>query len=290
MTGPRSLGIDIGGTSVKVALVDSTGIIARGQSRHYTLPDTETLRNSVQQALDGIEAESATVWGICAPGVFDAQCQRIVKAINVPGLVGVDLASMCRTDAQTSKSITVTTDAHAAAYGHWHQHPHPGRTLSLIIGTGVGCCVLDNGKQLLVTGQSCGHLGQIDVGQLDSSPQVAPDGSLNTLESYLGLHARQTRYGNDPLGQLLEAPISDAPWLALIRTIRIVHAVYRPQSIVLLGGIGSRLEQRLEELKSAVLAGLTSVAFDGWTLTAGVDQTGACGVAWLAMFHDPQKP
>jgi len=89
---------------------------------------------------------------------------------------------------------------------------------------------------------------------------------------------------------LLEAPISDAPWQALARAIRIVHAVYRPQSIVLLGGLGSRLEQRFPDLKSAVLASLTSVAQDGWTLTSGDGQTGACGVAWMAMNFDPQKP
>jgi predicted NBD/HSP70 family sugar kinase len=290
-----AIGIDIGGTSIKAAAVDGTTVLARAQSDAYSMPTPDELREALRQVLSRLQLSGsftsgqAVELGVCAPGVFDGDGLRIIRAVNLPGVVGLDLRETASqlvreiTGVSVPQPVKVATDAHAAAYGHWYIHQTSGRSLSLVMGTGVGACVLDNATLLKVTGASCGHLGQIDVGCLSIEPAFqSSDGSTGTLEAYIGLAALRARYGHDPLTAWLAAPISAAPWRALAGAIRTTHAIFRPDRIVLLGGVGSRLLLRLEDLRHLVDQGLTSVAREGWILECGESDTGATGVAWLA--------
>jgi hypothetical protein len=70
---------------------------------------------------------------------------------------------------------------------------------------------------------------------------------------------------------------------ALVRAIRIAHAIYRPLHVCLTGGVGIRLKPLVAEIRAAVEKDLTSVARPGWTLTTGEsDYHAACGVARYA--------
>ena len=71
--------------------------------------------------------------------------------------------------------------------------------------------------------------------------------------------------------------------LALARTIRICHAIYRPQHVCLAGGIGIRIGRLLPDLRTLVERDLTRLAREGWTLSVGDhDFHAAIGVAKLA--------
>lgn len=290
-----AIGIDIGGTSIKAAAVDGTTVLARAQSDPYSMPGPDQLQSALMQVLSRLELsgslspELSVQVGVCAPGVFADDGLRIIRAVNLPGVVGMDLQETASrlileiTGVSVTRPVKVATDAHAAAFGHWYTHQCTGRSVSLVMGTGVGACVLDNARQLKVTGVSCGHLGQIDVGCLSVEPSFqSTDGSRGTLEAFIGLAALRDRYGDDPLTAWLAAPMSAPPWRALAGAIRTTHAIFRPDQIVLLGGVGSRLRPRLDDLRALVSQGLTSVAREGWILQCGESDTGASGMAWLA--------
>jgi hypothetical protein len=73
------------------------------------------------------------------------------------------------------------------------------------------------------------------------------------------------------------------PFRALVRVIRICHAIYRPHHVYLAGGTGIRLGHLLESLKKAVDAELTNIARKEWTLfVAESDFHAAVGAARIA--------
>ncbi|NJM75864.1 MAG: hypothetical protein HC852_08885 [Acaryochloridaceae cyanobacterium RU_4_10] len=125
-------------------------------------------------------------------------------------------------------------------------------------------CVLDDGAPLRITDGGSGHIGQIDV-SLTSDAPIGPDGGRGGLEAYLGVRAIISH------GSIERAFEKDAaPTLALARAIRIAHAIYRPNQIVLLGGIGIRIPS-LEPIEAAVREHLTTIAHPRWHLLRGDD-------------------
>ncbi len=258
---------------------------------------------ATRAALAGGEArgehERALAVGVCAPGTRDPATGRITACLNMPGLVGFDLAGSVGTRLASLglpvRDVHLTSDAYAAGIDAWCglPEPKPARLLALSLGSGVGACVLDGrdepgalpGRLVIVSGTSSGHLGQIDVGfdEPGRARPVGSDGGEGSLEAYIGLAALRARYGEDVANMLPCWSVGDAPVVALTRTLRIAHALYRPDAVVLLGGIGIRLGHLVRPLRAAVARGLTSLARPGWTLGCGRDDHHAArGAALLA--------
>src|SRR5712675_1471210 len=87
-----TIGIDIGGTSVKIAAVRDGEQLWTGQSSSYDFPSTDRLIAAIKDADAGRSATLGEVLcGLCVPGLLDRQRRIITQAVNVPGLVGVPL-------------------------------------------------------------------------------------------------------------------------------------------------------------------------------------------------------
>jgi len=269
-----SLGIDIGGSFVKAALVDGRATLAESQSGRYRRPSPDELAVAIRAAASatGAMARPFEVVGLCAPGVLDSDGVTVRASVNVPALVGVRLDALVgRALDSMSKAPVVCSDAHAAAFDVWSRTRRLGRLAGISIGTGVGMCVLDSGVPLRVSANSSGHLGQVDVSLDDAGEDVpvGPDGGRGSLEAYIGLPALEKRYGERAEQAIAALTESDAPLRALARAVRIVHALYRPDEIVLLGGVGIRLRGVLPALQAMIGDELTSLARPGWTLMTG---------------------
>lgn len=293
----RALGIDIGGTSVKVAVMEGERAVCTLRSAPYVNPDAgvivERLRGLMHEA--GLSDAAVGAVGLCLPGLFDPPTRRLTRAVNVPRLVGVSVDEMLREALGGAPGglgpTRVVSDAFAAGYdfallrglgsGGSEQR---GRMLAISLGTGVGATVLDGLTPLRVSGETPGHLGQLDVtlGDGDAAPN-GPDGARGTLEAYIGLPALTKRYGPDAASWAARLGVDEEPVRALIRAIRIGHAVYRPQMVALLGGVGLSLSPLAAAIRERVADGLTSVARPGWGLVCAEHAFhAACGAARLA--------
>jgi predicted NBD/HSP70 family sugar kinase len=278
-----ALGIDIGGTAVKVAARNDGRVLWAAQSPFYAKPSTEDLREAIRKAVDGRLTDLHTI-GLCVPGLFDRVSRTISVAVNVPGLVGIPLDQFVPDTLGliVNGTARVLNDARAAAHDIYAARQPKGRLLVLALGTGVGSAVLDNGKPLIVEESSPGHLGQIDV-SIPGHVVVGPDGGAGGLEGYLGVAALRERYGEDVSAALATFKGDEPPMLALVRAIRICHAIYRPHYICLCGGIGIRLRHLLPVLREKIEAKLTSLARPDWIFTTGDDDFHAArGAAALA--------
>jgi glucokinase len=285
----NGIGIDIGGTAVKVAAVDCVGaVLWAARSDSYQRPTEAQLIGAIRQAAGrgagALERVSPAAVGLCVPGLLDETKSVVRQSVNVPGLNGVRLGELVASAfAAAPAGVFVATDAYATAFDLYASHRPAGRMFVLAIGTGVGAAVLDDGKPLLVDGDSPGHFGQMDV-SLEGPPVIGADGGAGSLEGYLSAAAFAARYGPEPGAWVTRIRAEDPPVRALVRAVRIAHALYRPQHVFLAGGIGLRLARLVPDLHRAIATDLTNIARPGWTLAcAESDFHAAQGAARLAL-------
>src|SRR5580704_8303450 len=159
-----ALGIDIGGTAVKVAASKDGRVLWAAQSPFYSKPTTEVLRAAIRETVAGRLTDLHIV-GLCVPGLFDKASRRISMAVNVPGLVGISLDDLVpeALGLTVDGTARILNDASAAAHDIYSNRQMRERLLVIALGTGVGSAVLDDGKPLFVEEGTPGHLGQIDV-------------------------------------------------------------------------------------------------------------------------------
>jgi len=278
----RYLGIDIGGSSTKLAVLEEGRVIWSSQSPRYERPSRHELIEGIRVAGAGRDTRAVGV-GLCVPGILDEAGRAVALSVNVPGLNGLNLDDLVRLAFdQTPGRLRIVTDALAAAYDIWSTRDLPGRLLVLSLGTGIGAAVLDDGKPLMVDGPTPGHIGQVDV-SLPGEAVIGPDGGAGSLEGYVGAGALRSRFGDDLAVVLPVLRGGEAPFRALARAVRIAHAIYRPHHVVLAGGIGIRLAHVLGRLRELIETDLSSVARRGWTLSTGEsDFHAAAGAARLA--------
>ncbi|MGV6815421.1 MAG: ROK family protein [Phycisphaerales bacterium] len=288
----QTLGIDIGGTSVKVWYGDHDPDTNRpaqhpaqsgrtGRSSRYAQPSRSELIHAIHEALGAVDEfgghdlKSCPV-GLCLPGKPNPQQSAIEYAKNLPCLNHWAFDDLLSEALGTSLShAQVLSDVHAAGAGYLFDHPTPDRLAMIAIGTGIGQAVFDDGVPVGIGDKGIGHLGMVDIGRLGSVDRVDADGCINQLESYLGARAIEQRFPEtDPslCAQAMTYLAMDDPiMLATVHMLKLVHAIYTPAHIVLVGGIGSGLMPHRQALIEAVNTGLTTVAASSWTLEINQD-------------------
>ena len=287
------IGIDIGGTSVKLAAVGGAGeVLWTARSASYSKPSYDELVEAIREAAGGCGAvgerelydKSRVAVGLCVPGLLDETRTVLRQSVNLPGLNGVRLRELVAAAfGAAPAALAVATDAYATAYDLYRSLRPAGRMFVLAIGTGVGAAVLDDGRPLSVDGDSPGHFGQIDV-SLEGESVIGPDGGAGSLEGYLSAASLAARYGPDPTAWLTRLRSDHPPVRALVRALRIAHALYRPQHLFLAGGIGVRIPHLIPDIYASISHQLTRIARPNWTLaSAQTDFHAAQGAARLAL-------
>src|SRR5688500_5819184 len=226
-----SLGIDVGGSSVKQAATANGQILWTAHSESYSRASKDQLIDAIRRTAAGRTKNISTV-GICVPGRLDRVRRMIVLSVNLPSLNGLGLDDLVYESVGDVGHVELLNDSTASAYDIYASHRLTGRLLSITLGTGVGASVLDDGVPLMIEGDSPGHMGQVDV-SIPGEDVIGPDGGAGSLEGYIGAPALVARYGNDMAATLARLTEKDACVQALARAIRVFHAIYRPQHVYL---------------------------------------------------------
>jgi predicted NBD/HSP70 family sugar kinase len=266
----KSLGIDVGGSSVKLALVDGDKTVWQTQSETYSNPTRQQLADAIRKSVAG-RFERGSAVGICVPGRRDASGRTVLLSVNIPALNNLKLDDLVAESLDAPPGhVEPCSDQTAAAFDIYATHQLKGRLLSIALGTGTGAAVLDDGVPLRVDGESPGHLGQMDC-SIEGEPVIGPDGGAGSLEGYIGAPALTRKYGPDMAANLARLTADDAPLQALARAIRICHAMYCMDHVALTGGLGNRMHHLVPIVRQLVEKDLTSIAKKGWTLRCGDD-------------------
>jgi len=195
---PYVLGIDIGGTTTKLAMVRAGGEATSGQP--YTIvaqTAIETLpQQSAAQFVQRIAAAARPLMataptrpvgiGIGSPGLIDHRRGVVVLCTNIPNLTGFALRD--ELSAAMDLPVDVQNDANAAALGEFlfGQGRGTQNLIVLMLGTGVGGGVICDGRLLTGADNAAAELGHVKV---DFADDAAPCGCGRTgcLEAYAGI-------------------------------------------------------------------------------------------------------
>ena len=182
---PYGIGIDLGGTNIKVVAASQAGEVLE-RSTCETDTDSpkswvETIRHRIQE-IEETRTESARWVGLAAPGLASGDSLSIV---SMPGKLR-GLEGLNWTDAlQISQRVPVLNDAHAALLGEFWIGAAVGYrdVVLLTLGTGVGGAILADGRLYKGHLGRAGHLGHISL-YADGAPDIV--GTPGSLEQTIG--------------------------------------------------------------------------------------------------------
>jgi glucokinase len=275
-----AVGIDIGGTSVRAALVDHDGRILA--ATHTSTPPggdpqelAETPARLVAEVSGQAAATSATV-GVALPGIRDAETDVVQRVVNLPRLEGVNVRELF--ERALHRPVHLETDVNAAGWAQWRATaPPPRRFVYLSLGTGVGGCVILNGQIVRHTHGGAGHFGHLVV-------DTAPDAPVCGCGGRGCLEAIASRPPSAEGGAWEEWAVKAANALA-IGLLQIAH-LYAPDTIMLGGGVLDHHPELVPRTQSAFNMLRTTLVPEQMIIHAAplpTDEAGVIGVALLAL-------
>ena len=151
---PRAaIGIDLGGTNLRAALIDDTGRILARRSCASEISTGSDAVIKVMAALamnlldeDTPGKDTIVGVGVGAPGPLRIRDGQLVQAVNLPGWTNVRLRE--ELESRLKIPVVLENDGNAAAFGEWWLGAGDQRhdLVMLTLGTGVGGGVILNGR------------------------------------------------------------------------------------------------------------------------------------------------
>ena len=197
---PFYIGVDIGGTSIKIGLVDDAGntvdtgeIDAAGRHRNVTVVKTDTQPQvavaSMAEAItsiferQGIDPSICGGVGLGVPATMDKETRKLRRPPNLP--TWADFPVCDELAKLVDLPVLFCNDANAAAYGeYWVGSASGHSSLALLtLGTGIGTGIIIEGKSIdgdIGYGGECGHI-IIDAAE---DAMICGCGKRGHLEAY----------------------------------------------------------------------------------------------------------
>lgn len=188
------LGIDIGGSSVKLGVVTAGGVIRAKRTAplvvdHGRGAGVESIFAEVHACLAEADIPLRKIRGVgvAAPGTMDLAAGVILHPFNLPGWENLPLRQIARDRLQAP--VVLVNDANAAAYGEfWVGAGGEYRSLMLwTLGTGIGGGIVLDGELLVGAHGHAGECGNMII-QCEGGPR-SDQGIHGSLELYAGARA-----------------------------------------------------------------------------------------------------
>jgi glucokinase len=193
---PYFLGVDVGGTGIKIGLVDDDGTTLA----YETLPTRESegptaamrrvaaVLNQFISQLSIAPTDVAAI-GIGAPGPMDLATGLLVQPPQLPNWWDFNLRD-CLAEL-TRRPVSLNNDANAAAFGeYWLGSGKSASSMVLLtLGTGVGGGIISDGRLLNGANSFGGEFGHL---MIDPSPEArlcAWGGGRGQFEAYASASA-----------------------------------------------------------------------------------------------------
>lgn len=246
---PQVLGIDLGGTAIKLGRFTQDGTCL--QSLTVATPQPATPAAVVDVMVEAIaqldSAQQSIAIGVGTPGPADAGGRVARVAINLANWHDVPLADWL--EAKTGLPTVLANDANCAGLGEaWLGAGRRFRNLILLtLGTGVGGAIILDGKLFVGHQGTAGELGLIT---LNPDGPACNSGNQGSLEQYVSVPAIRRRTGLQPgeLGALAKAGDSNALtfWQIYGKDLGagLASLIYilTPEAIVIGGGVSASAE------------------------------------------------
>jgi glucokinase len=275
--GRHFIGVDLGGTHLRVARVDGVGAILAG-TRVRT--DREggplAVAAQIEQLVASLRDDVTVAVGVGIPGAFDRATGTVLGIPALPGWAGMNLVA--RLQDSTGLPCILENDATAAAIGEWRAGAGQGcaHFVYITISTGIGAGVIVDGRVLLGARGLAGEIGHCRIADASDPCSCGQIGCWEAVASGTALGRRAARVAEaDPTGLMarlaaggqvtaahvgqaaragdaraLELLAEEAVWLGY-GLVNAQH-LYAPERIVIGGGLSILLDLMADEIAAVV--------------------------------------
>lgn len=304
----RFIGVDLGGTQLRAALVDASGRVHKMRRTKTALeggPDAVIAQ--INQLIDEVNDGSAKAVGIGIPGSIEASSGLVLGIPALPGWDRIPLAAFVSD--RSRLPCFLENDATAAAIGEWRAGAGMGciHFVYITISTGIGAGVVIDGHVLRGVRGLAGEIGHT---RITDHSDICSCGKIGCWEAVasgtaLGRRARiamkaspssiiATLSGGESVSAYhvgIAARRGDALAIALLKEealllgLGFVNAqhLYAPERIVIGGGLSSLLDLMRNDIEAVIrdrlLPGFPSVLIAQASLG---DNAGMIGAALQA--------
>ncbi|MBD0415062.1 ROK family protein [Oryzicola mucosus] len=297
MAAPLAIGIDIGGTRVRAALVDRSGAL---HARHETLTAAQAgpqavvtqIADLVAIVTSGVSQEQLVGAGVCCPGPLDTTRGYALGVPTLAEFIDIPIAEMIAE--ALGMPLRLENDGVAAAHGEWRFGAGRGHDnlVYVTVSTGVGGGVVTDGRLLHGRKGMAGHVGHM---------VIAPDGercscgARGCWEAYASgtafarrIAARSGYAG--PAAVFAAAGAGEAVALDLVAQqadylgigISSLLHLYSPDVVVLGGGVANGLGLMVTAIRTRIEANAMPAFRDVPVVPAGLgENAGLVGAAAL---------
>ena len=187
---PLFAGVDVGGTNIKIGLVDSEGHMVAyekmpTQAQKGPEDGTQRMAEAVLKMVRrvGLDQDEFPRIGLACPGTMDVPAGMLLEPHNLQGWWHCPIRDML--SHYSGRPVSFANDANAAAFGeYWAGAGQQFQSMILLtLGTGIGGGIITNGE-LVVGEHSCG--GEVGHIIIDCNEGAIQDnaGKSGSLEAY----------------------------------------------------------------------------------------------------------
>jgi len=278
-----TLGIDFGGTSVKIAVVKGADLVSdmfRIPTQNYDGPDE--LLEAITEKVNELKEEfpDLAAVGIGVPGAIDFEKGITYNLTNVRGWTNIPLRDIVQEKVELP--TVLENDANCMAYAEFKHGAGQGynNVVCVTLGTGVGGGLILNGELYRGSRFAAGEIGQMSV---DLFGVDGPYGNRGALERYIGNRqieelAEQKYFDSDqdspkdfsPENLCKLANDGDEVAIAVWDTVAtylancLMSIIYllNPDAIVIGGGVAHAGENLFDPLRDKLKDSLTKECFE----------------------------
>jgi glucokinase len=303
---PLTIGIDFGGTTVKIAVVFQSHIIDQAPpiaTQEYA--GHEELIDAMVQVVEDLRTHHPNVAaiGVGMPGFVNFEKGLVYNLTNVRDWEAVPLKTILQD--KTGLPVVVDNDANCMAFAEWKCGTGRGfqHVVFITLGTGVGGAIIANGQMVRGARHGAGEVGQTSI---DYQGRAGHYGNLGALEKYIGnseitalAHEAYAAAGNpksleDCTPAALAAaahhgdPVALAQWESIGRMLAasVMNCCWllNPEAIVIGGGVARAGELLFKPFKEHLFAQLSAPFKDHLMLLPAAfgHEAGTIGAAALA--------
>jgi len=226
------IGIDLGGTNVRVGLVEENRLIKVESKLINNKGTQEEIVNDIFNIINKFEIDKIEGIGVGVPGVVDLKNGIVYEVQNIPSWKEVRLTEILNNKYNIPVYINNDANCFAAGEKYFGKGQEYNNVVGLIVGTGLGAGIIMNGK--LYSGSNCG------AGEFGMIPFK---GSI--LENYCSGQFFELNYGKSGSDIYKEALMGDTTaqkifyefGLNLGEAIKIILYSVDPDIIILGGSV-----------------------------------------------------
>ncbi len=264
----RGLGIDIGGTNIKVGHIVDGVLVEKSVFPTEADKGKEKVLKVLLDIISNYNNEIDFV-GLAVAGLVDHKKGIVYEPPNLPGWFEVDLKQII--ESETKRRCFVLNDANAFAIGEWQFGSGIGseNLIGVTLGTGVGGGVIVNGTLLLGSVHFAAEIGHMVI---DPTGPDCNCGQRGCWEAFLGNGYFASRaksvfikygvviddYSPEVIFKYAKEGFEPAIWLWKeygyflgIGLVNLIH-LFDPEVIVIGGGISNAFELFIDSARKTI--------------------------------------